>query len=174
MEVSAYILKIISRCRMPACVLICGLVLFLCKSASASTMNDIASRQKEIVDKFNRQEQWMDKMQLLIDMGNDNESFDEKYKINSNIIEGCSTRVWMFVEKKNGKLHYYGYTDALVLNGVLSVLFYVFNDSSPHEVLNASFEFFDRIGIKEYLSPTRSNDVNIIIAKFLSVANSNL
>ena len=174
MMASAYILKFISKNRKSVSFLICGLFLIMCIPARASTMSDIPSRQKEIVDKFNRQEQWMDKMQLLIDMGNDNESFDEKYKINSNIIEGCSTRVWMFVEKKNGKLHYYGYTDALVLNGVLSVLFYVFNDSSPHEVLNASFEFFDRIGIKEYLSPTRSNDVNIIITKFLSIAKSNL
>jgi len=173
MEASTYILKFISRCRMPACVLICGLALYVCRSASASTMNDIPSRQKEIVEKFNNQEQWMDKMQLLIDFGRDYEPFDEEYKNDSNLVDGCSTRVWMFAVKNGDNLHYYGYTDSLVLNGILAVLFYVFNDSSTQNVLNASFYFIDRIGIKEHLSPTRCDDVNIIIAKFLSIAKSN-
>lgn len=170
----ANIHKTVSRYHIFVFVMICGLVMFVCSSACASAKKSISQRQKEIVDKFNSQEDWMDKMQLLIDMGTNYEPFDEEYKNDSNLVEGCSTRVWMLAVMKKGKLHYYGYTDSLVLNGFLVVLFNAFNDSSPKDILQASFEFVDQIQIKEHISPTRSNDVNAIIAQFLSIAKSNL
>ena len=76
--------------------------------------------------------------------------------------------------EEDGKLHYYGYTDSLVLNGVLVVLFNVFNDSSPTDILSARFGFFNKLRIKEHLSSTRCVDVDIIIEKILSIAKSNL
>lgn len=174
MRTSAYMRKTVSRHRMSIYVLICGLAMLVYNSACVSTKNAIDRRQKEIVAKFKSQKHWTDKMQLLIDIGMDYEPFGKEHQTSSNLVEGCSTKVWIVAVKKDGKLHYYGYTDSLVLNGVLVVLFNVFNDSSPTDILSARFGFFDKLRIKEHLSSTRCVDVDIIIEKILSIAKSNL
>jgi cysteine desulfuration protein SufE len=108
----------------------------------------------------------MDKYQLLIDLGNDQEPLDEKYKVESNLIDGCQSRVWLqadLVEMRNEKgemsnvIHFQAESDALIVKGIVALLIRVLSDHTPDEILNADLYFIEQIGLKEHLSPTRSN-----------------
>jgi cysteine desulfuration protein SufE len=101
----------------------------------------------------------MDKYQLLIDLGNDQEPLDEKYKVENNLIDGCQSRVWLQADYVEGKIHFQAESDALIVKGIVALLIRVLNDSTPQEILDAELYFIDRIGLREHLSPTRSNGV---------------
>ncbi|MDD3080455.1 MAG: SufE family protein [Paludibacter sp.] len=118
------------------------------------TINEI---QNEIVEEFNQFDDWMDKYSLLIDLGNSLEGLDEKYKTPQNIIEGCQSRVWLNAEVKDGKIIYEGESDAILVKGLVALLIRVFSGHTPDEILNTDLYFIDKIGLKEHLSPTRSN-----------------
>ena len=126
----------------------------------------INERQDEIIEEFSGFDDWMDKYQLLIDLGNEQEPLDEKYKIESNLIDGCQSRVWLqadYVERRNEEgemrnvVHFQAESDALIVKGIVSLLIRVLNDSTPQEILDADLYFIEQIGLKEHLSPTRSN-----------------
>ena len=126
----------------------------------------INERQDEIIEEFSGFDDWMDKYQLLIDLGNEQEPLDEKYKVESNLIDGCQSRVWLqadLVEVKSDEgemrnvIHFQAESDALIVKGIVSLLIRVLNDSTPQEILDAELYFIDQIGLKEHLSPTRSN-----------------
>jgi cysteine desulfuration protein SufE len=117
----------------------------------------INERQDEIIDEFQDFEDWMDKYQLLIDLGNDQAPLDEKYKIESNLIDGCQSRVWLQADYEDGKIHFQAESDALIVKGIVALLIRVLNDSTPKEILDADLYFIEKIGLKEHLSPTRSN-----------------
>jgi len=126
----------------------------------------INERQDEIIEEFQDFDDWMDKYQLLIDLGNGQEPLDEKYKVESNLIDGCQSRVWLqadYVEKRNEKgdmrnvIHFQAESDALIVKGIVALLIRVLNDSTPQEILDADLYFIEQIGLKEHLSPTRSN-----------------
>jgi len=117
----------------------------------------INERQDEIIEEFQDFDDWMDKYQLLIDLGNDQEPLDEKYKIESNLIDGCQSRVWLQADYENGKIHFQAESDALIVKGIVALLIRVLNDSTPQEILDADLYFIEQIGLKEHLSPTRSN-----------------
>ena len=126
----------------------------------------INERQDEIIEEFQDFDDWMDKYQLLIDLGNDQEPLDEKYKVESNLIDGCQSRVWLqadYVEMKNEEgdmrnvIHFQAESDALIVKGIVALLIRVLNDSTPQEILDADLYFIEQIGLKEHLSPTRSN-----------------
>ena len=127
------------------------------------TINEI---QDEIIEEFAGFDDWMDKYQLLIDLGNDQEPLDEKYKVESNLIDGCQSRVWLqadLVEMRNEKgemrnvIHFQAESDALIVKGIVALLIRVLSDHTPDEILNADLYFIEQIGLKEHLSPTRSN-----------------
>ena len=118
------------------------------------TINEI---QDEIIDEFNDCTDWMDKYQLLIDLGSEQEPIDEKYKTESNLIEGCQSRVWLQADFVDGKIHFQAESDALIVKGIIALLIRVLNDRTPQEILDADLYFIDRIGLREHLSPTRSN-----------------
>jgi cysteine desulfuration protein SufE len=99
----------------------------------------------------------MDKYQLLIDLGNEQAPLDEKYKVESNLIDGCQSRVWLQADYENGKIHFQAESDALIVKGIVALLIRVLNDSTPQEILDADLYFIEQIGLKEHLSPTRSN-----------------
>ena len=129
-------------------------------------MMSINERQDEIIEEFQDFDDWMDKYQLLIDLGNGQEPLDEKYKVESNLIDGCQSRVWLqadYVEKRNEKgdmrnvIHFQAESDALIVKGIVALLIRVLNDSTPQEILDADLYFIEQIGLKEHLSPTRSN-----------------
>jgi cysteine desulfuration protein SufE len=118
------------------------------------TINEI---QDEIIDEFSGLDDWMDKYQLLIDLGNEQEPLDEKYKIESNLIDGCQSRVWLQADYVDGKLNFSAESDALIVKGIVALLIRVLSGHTPQEILDADLYFIEKIGLKEHLSPTRSN-----------------
>ena len=118
----------------------------------------INERQDEIIEEFQDFEDWMDKYQLLIDLGNDQEPLDEKYKVESNLIDGCQSRVWLQADlTPEGKIHFQAESDALIVKGIVTLLIRVLDNQTPEDILNADLHFIEDIGLKEHLSPTRSN-----------------
>ena len=118
------------------------------------TINEI---QDEIIEEFSGFDDWMDKYQLLIDLGNEQEPLDEKYKREQNLIDGCQSRVWLQADYADGKIHFSAESDALIVKGIVALLIRVLSDHAPQEILDADLYFIEEIGLKEHLSPTRSN-----------------
>lgn len=118
------------------------------------TINEI---QDEIIEEFNAFDDWMDKYSLIIDMGNNLTPLDEQYKTNQNLIEGCQSRVWITAQMKDGRVHFEGESDAIIVKGIVSLLFRVLNNQTPNDILNNELYFIKEIGLQEHLSPTRSN-----------------
>ena len=118
------------------------------------TINDI---QDEIIEEFSGFDDWMDKYQLLIDLGTSQPPLDEKYKTEQNLIDGCQSRVWLQADYVDGKIHFTAESDALIVKGIIALLIRVFNGQTPHDILDANLHFIDDIGLREHLSPTRSN-----------------
>ena len=118
------------------------------------TINEL---QQEVVEEFADITDWMDKYQMLIDLGNEMEPLDEKYKTESNLIDGCQSRVWIQADYKDGLLLFSAESDALIVKGLIALLLRVFSGHTPQEILAADLFFIDEIGLKEHLSPTRSN-----------------
>ncbi len=118
------------------------------------TINEI---QDEIIDEFSGFDDWMDKYQLLIDLGNEQAPLDEKYKTEQNLIDGCQSRVWLQADEVDGKIHFTAESDALIVKGIVALLIRVLSDHTPQEILDADLYFIEQIGLKEHLSPTRSN-----------------
>ena len=118
------------------------------------TINEI---QDEIIDEFSGFDDWMDKYQLLIDLGNEQEPLDDKYKTEQNLIDGCQSRVWLQADLVDGRIHFSAESDALIVKGIVALLIRVMNDHTPQEILDADLYFIEQIGLKEHLSPTRSN-----------------
>ena len=113
--------------------------------------------QDEIIEEFSELDDWMDRYQLLIDLGNEQEPLDEKYKTESNLIDGCQSRVWLQADYRDDKLWFTAESDALIVKGIVSLLIRVLSGHTPQEILDADLYFIDQIGLKEHLSPTRSN-----------------
>jgi cysteine desulfuration protein SufE len=117
----------------------------------------INETQDEIIEEFSGFDDWMDKYQLLIDLGNEQEPLDEKYKIESNLIDGCQSRVWLQADYHDGIIDFTAESDALIVKGIVALLIRVLSGHTPQEILDADLYFIDQIGLKEHLSPTRSN-----------------
>jgi len=113
--------------------------------------------QEEIIDEFSIFDDWMDKYQLIIDLGNSLAPLDEQYKIPQNLIEGCQSRVWLQADYVDGKVIYTAESDAVIVKGIVSLLVKVLSGHTPDEILNDDLFFIEAIGLKEHLSPTRSN-----------------
>ena len=117
----------------------------------------INEAQDEVIEEFSDFTDWMDKYQLLIDLGNEQKPLDDKYKTESNLIDGCQSRVWLQADYEDGKIYFTAESDALIVKGIIALLIRVLSDHTPDEILNADLYFVDRIGLKDHLSPTRSN-----------------
>ncbi len=117
----------------------------------------INEAQDEVIEEFSDFTDWMDKYQLLIDLGNEQEPLDNKYKTESNLIDGCQSRVWLQADYVDGKIIFTAESDALIVKGIIALLIRVLSGHTPQEILAADFYFIDKIGLKEHLSPTRSN-----------------
>ncbi|GHT73650.1 Fe-S metabolism protein SufE [Bacteroidia bacterium] len=118
------------------------------------TINEI---QDEIIEEFSVFDDWLDKYSLLIDMGNELPPLDATYKNANNLIEGCQSRVWLQADYENGKVIFQGDSDAVIVKGIVFLLIRVLSNHTPEEILSADLYFIDKIGLKEHLSPTRSN-----------------
>ncbi len=118
------------------------------------TINDL---QEEVIAEFSAFDDWMDRYQLLIDLAGELEPLDEKFKTESNLIDGCQSRVWLQADYEDGLIRFQGDSDALIVKGIVSLLIRVLNEHTPQEILDADLYFIDRIGLRDNLSPTRSN-----------------
>lgn len=117
----------------------------------------INEAQDEVIEEFSDFTDWMDKYQLLIDLGNEQEPLDEKYKTESNLIDGCQSRVWLQADYVDGKIVFTAESDALIVKGIIALLIRVLSGHTPQEILDADLYFIEGIGLKDHLSPTRSN-----------------
>lgn len=113
--------------------------------------------QQEVIDEFSDFNDWMDRYQLLIDLGNEQADLDPKYKTEQNLIVGCQSRVWLQADLVDGKIVFQAESDALIVKGIIALLIRVLSNHTPDEILNSDLHFIDQIGLKEHLSPTRSN-----------------
>lgn len=118
------------------------------------TINEL---QDNIIEEFSVFDDWMDKYALLIDLGNSLLPLEEKYKTESNLIEGCQSRVWLQADYVDGKILFRGESDAVIVKGIVSLLISILTDHTPQEIVDTDLYFIEKIGLKEHLSPTRSN-----------------
>jgi cysteine desulfuration protein SufE len=131
------------------------------------TINEI---QDEIIEEFSGLDDWMDKYQLLIDLGNELTPLDERYKTEQNLIDGCQSRVWLQADLVDGLIHFTAESDALIVKGIVSLLIRVLSDHTPQEILDADLYFIEEIGLKEHLSPTRSNGLVAMVKQIRTYA----
>ncbi len=120
-------------------------------------MTTIDQIQDEVIDEFSAFDDWMDKYALLIELGNSLSPLDEQFKVESNLIEGCQSRVWLHAEYRDGKVFYRAESDAVIVKGIVSLLIKVLSGHTPREILDTHLYFIEQIGLTEHLSPTRSN-----------------
>jgi len=118
------------------------------------TINEI---QDEIIEEFQDFDDWMDRYQLLIDLGSEQAPLDERYKTEQNLIDGCQSRVWLQADLVDGRVRFQAESDALIVKGIVALLIRVLDNQTPDDILSAELYFIEKIGLREHLSPTRSN-----------------
>lgn len=133
-------------------------------------MKTINELQDEVVEEFSDFDDWMDKYQMLIDLGNDLDTLDDKYKTEQNLIDGCQSRVWVQCDDVDGKLVFTADSDALIVKGIIALLIQVLSGHTPKEILDADLYFIDKIGLREHLSPTRSNGLLAMVKQIKAYA----
>ena len=120
-------------------------------------MKTIKELQDEVIEEFSDFDDWMDKYQLLIDLGNEQEPLAPEYKNDQNLIDGCQSRVWLQADLVDGKVEFQAESDALIVKGIIALLIKVESGHTPDEILENELYFIEAIGLKDHLSPTRSN-----------------
>ena len=126
--------------------------------------------QDEVIETFSDLTDWMDKYQMLIDLGYVLEVLDEKYKTENNLIDGCQSRVWIQCDHIDGKLVFTADSDALIVKGIIALLIGVLSGHSPKEIIDCELYFVEEIGLKDHLSPTRSNGLLAMIKQIRAYA----
>ena len=126
-------------------------------------VKSIQEIEEEIIAEFSMFEDWMDKYNYLIEMGKSIPMIDPKYKVENNLIKGCQSRVWLHAKFEDGKIIFAADSDAVITKGIAYLLIRVMNNQTPDSIINAEFTFVDQIGLKEHLSPTRSNGLTSMI-----------
>ena len=120
-------------------------------------MKTINELQDEVIEEFSDFDDWMDKYQLLIDLGNEQEPLAPEYKNDQNLIDGCQSHVWLQADLVDGKVEFQAESDALIVKGIIALLIKVVSGHTPDEILDNELYFIEAIGLKDHLSPTRSN-----------------
>ncbi len=131
------------------------------------TINEI---QDEIIEEFSGLDDWMDRYQLLIDMGGETEPLPDSDKVEQNLIDGCQSRVWLVCDEKEGRLYFRAESDALIVKGIVTLLIRVLSGHTPDEILDADLYFIEKIGLREHLSPTRSNGLLAMLKQMRAYA----
>lgn len=126
-------------------------------------MSTINEKQDDIIEEFGGFDDWLDRYQLLIDLGSEQPPLDEQYKTDNNLIEGCQSRVWLQADYEDGKVFFRAESDALIVKGIVALLIQVYSGHTPDEILGSDLYFVEAIGLKEHLSPTRSNGLLAMI-----------
>lgn len=123
----------------------------------------INEQQDEVIEEFSELDDWMDRYQLLIDLGEEQEPLPDNEKTEQNLIDGCQSRVWLVCDENNGILTFRAESDALIVKGIVSLLIRVVSGHTQQEILDADLYFIREIGLTEHLSPTRSNGLLAMI-----------
>ncbi|MCQ2206675.1 MAG: SufE family protein [Paludibacteraceae bacterium] len=123
----------------------------------------IQEKEDEITAEFEFLTDWLDKYELIIDKGNANKGIDAQYKTDQYLIEGCQSKVWIHSEYRDGKVYYEGESNTEIVGGIVSMLVDVLSGETPDAILEAKLDFIEKIGLKEHLSPTRSNGMLAMI-----------
>lgn len=136
-------------------------------------MNDIEKREQEIIDEFEFFPEWMEKYEHLIELGKNLPLIDEEQRKDENLIKGCQSRVWLQADLDEGKMKYKADSDAVITKGIIALMIRVLNDQPPQEIVDADLDFINQIGLREHLSPTRSNGLVSMIKqmKFYALAH---
>lgn len=123
----------------------------------------LAQTQQDLVEEFALFTDWQDRYEHLIELGKDLPLIAPENKVDANLVRGCQSRVWLHAELKNGVVHLTADSDAMITKGIVALLVRVYNDRTPQEILGASTDFIDRIGLREHLSPNRANGLSAMI-----------
>ena len=123
----------------------------------------ISETESQIISEFSMFDDWMDKYNYLIEMGKTLSVIDARYKTDQYIITGCQSKVWLHAALKDGRVIFTGDSDAIITKGIVNLLIQVLSDHTPEEIIDAKLEFIDQIGLKEHLSPTRSNGLTSMV-----------
>jgi cysteine desulfuration protein SufE len=140
------------------------------KGSHGTAKSSINELQDEVIEEFSDFDDWMDKYQMLIDLGNDLAELDDKYRTEQNLIDGCQSRVWLQCDMKDGLLVFTADSDALIVKGIIALLIQVISGHTPQEILDADLYFIERIGLREHLSPTRSNGLLAMVKRIKAYA----
>ncbi|WP_075601871.1 SufE family protein [Saccharicrinis aurantiacus] len=124
------------------------------------TINEI---QEEIIEEFATFDEWMDKYGYLIELGNDLEPYDDTYRVDQNILDGCQSKVWLHAWMEDGKVYFMGDSDAIIVKGIVALMIRVLSGQSPDDILSSELKFVEEVGLKDHLSPTRSNGLVAMI-----------
>lgn len=124
----------------------------------------ITEIEKNIIEEFGMFDDWMQKYEYLIEMGKDLPLIDEKYKTDEYKVKGCQSQVWLNAEMKSGKVIYKADSDAMITKGLIALLIRVLSNQKPEDIVNSKLDFIDKIGMKEHLSPNRSNGLMSMIS----------
>jgi cysteine desulfuration protein SufE len=123
----------------------------------------ISEIESTIIEEFSLFDDWMDRYNHLIEMGKELKVIDEKYRVQNNLINGCQSRVWLHADYQDGKVYFSADSDAVITKGLVSLMIRVLNGQSPDDIINSDMEFLNKIGLKEHLSPTRSNGLTSMV-----------
>ena len=123
----------------------------------------IQERQDEVIEEFEMFEDWMDKYEYLISLGKELPIIKEDKKVEENIIKGCQSRVWLAADLQIDRIHFTADSDAIITKGIISLMIRVLTDSTPKEIIETELYFIDKVGLKEHLSPTRSNGLGSMV-----------
>ena len=132
----------------------------------------IKDRQQEIIEEFEIYDDWMDKYSYLIELSKDLPIINKEDKTDENLINGCQSKVWLHANFDAGKIYFTADSDAIITKGIIALLVRVLSNSTPQEIIDADLHFIDEIGLKENLSPTRSNGLLSMVKqmKFYAIA----
>ncbi len=132
----------------------------------------IKELQEEIVDEFALFDEWMDKYEHIIEIGKDLPIIEDQYKVEENLIKGCQSRVWLHADLIDNKIVFTADSDAIITKGIVGLVIRVFSNHTPQEIAESELFFIDQIGLKEHLSPTRSNGLLAMVKqiKMYSIA----
>ncbi|MCW5899906.1 MAG: SufE family protein [Flavobacteriales bacterium] len=123
----------------------------------------LAQAQQELVDDFAMFSGWQDRYEHLIELGKDLPLIAPEHKTDDNLVRGCQSRVWLHAAPQNGLIHFTADSDAMITKGIVALLVRVFNHRTPQEIIGASTEFIDKIGLRAHLSPNRANGLSAMI-----------
>lgn len=136
-------------------------------------MDTLEEKKQSLIDDFSMYDDWLDKYEYLIELGKSLKSYPEESKTEDKLIEGCQSRVWLDWKMEDGKIYFIADSDAIITKGIISLLVGVYSGRTPREIAEDDFSFIEQLGLKENLSPTRSNGLVSMIATIKDAALKN-